>query len=646
MGGSPSLQWEGSARRVAASEYELTLSATIHPSWKVYADQTDEGDLSGPKIVSRNAVVTAKKCTILTPAAKVYDPIFLKYLSVYRGRLVLRQQVHIEGAVPATLRVIVGGYTANDTEFLTFTDTLNLPLEGGVQDGLLPSLLLPALKKGQPLEACGEQPQEAASLLATFLLGLLGGFLALFTPCVFPMIPVTVAFFTGKAETKGEGIRNCLWYGASILLIYLLASLPFHLLTGINPQIFNQLATSVAVNCFFFLVFLLFALSFFGVFEIRLPAAIANGAGARSSLHTRLGIFFLALTLSVVSFSCTGPLLGTLLVGSIGSAGGAWQLTIAMGGFALALALPFTLLALFPRALTKLPKSGAWLQTVKKVLAFVELALALKFLSNADLVGGWGLFKREVFIASWALLAAALGLYLLRVKAAGNKGRGRRDDSPATGDSKPRLSRWRIATGALSLLFALYLLPGLTPAGGANLSLLSGFPPPLTHSIYAKSDTAAHGPAQVVVNDFEKGTGIARQQAKPILVDFTGWACINCRKMEEGVWKAPEVARLMREELVVVSLYVDDRKPLPAAERFMYTTKGGEVREIVTQGDKWSTFQAENFGQLTQPLYVMLSPEGELLARPIGYTASAKEYRDWLQCGLSAYKRVGQQNSN
>jgi thiol:disulfide interchange protein DsbD len=451
-----------------------------------------------------------------------------------------------------------------------------------------------------------------------FLLGLVGGFIALFTPCMFPMIPVTVSFFTKRSPTRKKGIQNGLLYGFFIFAIYALASTPFHLL-NLNSEIFNSISTSPTLNIIFFIIFIIFAIAFFGYFEITLPHSIAGKADSKSNLGSSIGIFFMALTLVIVSFSCTGVILGTLLVGT--SSGGAWALTVGMSGFGIALGLPFALFAIFPNWLENLPKSGGWLDTVKKVLAFVEVALALKFLSNADLVSHWGLLKREVFIGLWIVVCIGLALYAFGILRLPHDYKGQ------------KISTGRKSIGVIAIFFVLYLAPGLTKTKYANLTLLSGIVPPLSYSIYA-DETRFKGLEPNVINDYDKALTMAKVQHKPLLIDFTGWACANCRRMEEQVWTNEDVAKEIRENFILVSLYVDDKAKLPVEKRVMnYKTKDGNVKDIITIGDKYATFESENFDQVSQPLYAMLDNNEKLLAFPVGATFDAKKYLAWLQCG-------------
>lgn len=456
-----------------------------------------------------------------------------------------------------------------------------------------------------------------------FGLGFLGGLIALLTPCVFPMIPLTVSFFTKQSHQKAKGIANAALYGFFIVLIYFLLSLPFHLFDSVDSQILNTIATNVWLNVFFFIIFVFFAFSFFGYYELTLPSSWANKMDqASQKVGGGLGIFFMALTLAIVSFSCTGPILGGLL-GSTTLAEGdvATNLSAGMVGFGLALALPFALFALFPTWLNSLPKSGGWMTTVKVVLGFLELALAFKFLSNADLVGHWGILKREVFLGIWILLFLLLSLYLFRVFRFPHDGPGQ------------KLSPMRRSFALMSVVFTLYLVLGLT--GVMNLKLLSGFPPP---DFYSLQKTETDCPLGLdCFKDFDKGVAFAKAENKPILLDFTGWACVNCRKMEENVWSQTAIYEMIKEEYVLISLYVDDRQKLPPGEQFDFKYESGRIKTIETIGQKWGTFQSVNFSAASQPYYVLLSPNLEILNQAVQYVDS-EVYEAWLKSGLSTYQ--------
>src|SRR5258708_1958533 len=434
-----------------------------------------------------------------------------------------------------------------------------------------------------------------------------------------------LTFITKRSASRSKGIANAFLYGLFIFLIYVLISVPFYFLKANNANILNNIATNVWLNLFFAAVFLAFALSFFGLFEITLPSSISNSVDTKSNISSVGGIFFMALTLAVVSFSCTGPILGTFVVSALGPNGGPVQLTVVLAGFGLALGLPFALFALFPSWLQTLPRSGSWMNTVKIVFGFLELALFIKYFSNADLVTHWGLLKRETFFAFWILISIALALYLFGVI------KFHHDPPP------DKLGNARISFTVVFLTFALSMVPVLTNTKNANVSLISGFPPPLSYSLYTADE--GKGVEANVINDYDKALALAKQQHKPLLIDFTGWACVNCRKMEENVWTKVEVKDKIKQNFILVSLYVDDRKVLPDDQQFLFTTGDGSKKEIRTIGDKFATFQSENFKNASQPLYVVISPDEKLMNFPVGYTPNAKEYAAWLQCGLEAYKK-------
>lgn len=617
------ITWTSVATKQQDGNYLLKSSIILKDGWQIYAKTDAELGLEAIQLRWDNENIQANSTGIqLEKAIEVSDPIFdNKKLSVFKDSVVILQILSVTGTVPASFEVHLKAFAANKEEFIPIEDKQRVVLEGGVEKDLASGIKIAGLDLDNPVFPCGDTDQtKGANLFTIFLLGLGGGLIALLTPCVFPMIPVTVSFFTNRASNRHQAIKNGLIYGLFIFLIYVAASLPFHIVGNVQPEIFNNISTNAWLNILFFAIFIVFAISFFGYFDITLPSSFAGKADARSGLGSVGGIFFMALTLVIVSFSCTGVILGTLLVGT--ASDGAWSLTAGMAGFGTALALPFALFAMFPNWLKSLPKSGGWLDTVKKVLAFVELALAFKFLSNADLVQHWGLLKREVFIGIWFLIAVGLGLYLWGWLKLPHDYRGQ------------KISLGRKILGSLAFIFALYLVPGLTPTAHANLKLLSGFPPPMSYSVYSQREQNESHVEPAVVNNYEKAVQLAREQNKPILIDFTGWACVNCRKMEEQVWTEPQIAQIINDNYVLVSLYVDDREKLPAADRFTYQYANGKSKEIITVGNKWETFQTENFIQSTQPLYAIISPDGTLLTRPVGYTPNVNEFRDWLQCGL------------
>lgn len=490
-------------------------------------------------------------------------------------------------------------------------------------------LILDEVDLNKPVAACTTTAQSRgdSNLLTIFLLGLLGGFVALLTPCVFPMIPLTVSFFTKSADKGGVG--KAFLYGFSIFLIYVLISVPFHLSETISASIFNEISTNVWLNLVFFVIFVVFAISFFGYFELTLPSGFTNKVSSASSVGGLIGIFLMAVVLALVSFSCTGPILGTLLVGAISSNGGAMQLTAGLAGFGLALGLPFGLLAASPKLMAKIPRSGGWMVTTKVILGFIELALAFKFLSNADLVQHFGLLKREIFFAIWIMIGVAMILYLLGFIRFAH-------DEPVN-ISKIKPGRWGLIVAIAA--FVAYLVPGLTNTPAANRQLLSGFPPPLFYSIYEKENECPLGIE--CFKDYEEGMAYAQAQGKPVMIDFTGWACVNCRKMEENVWVKRDIFDHLNQDYVLISLYVDDRKKLPNEQQIEVQTASGQTRKLRTIGNKWAAFQ-ENFGANSQPYYVLMSPDEKLLNQPVGYTPDVTEFKAFLECGLDAYQQLTQ----
>jgi thiol:disulfide interchange protein len=622
------LQWQVSSKKVSEGVFDIIAKTTVPAGWVLYGLNPSVEGLESLKFSFSNENIKLAGTPVAEQKAElVTDPIFDgKSLSVFSGSVTILQRVSIDGFVPEKLPFIIGSSLRKADEFKTEEASVEVLLEGGKAVAASAARIkIPTINLASPVNDCGATSGPIADngVLSIFLLGFLGGLIALLTPCVFPMIPVTVSFFTKKASNKKQAVKNGVLYGFFIFLIYVLASVPFHLLGNVQPEIFNSISTNSWLNIIFFLIFIVFAISFFGFFELTLPANIASKADSKSGLGSMGGIFFMAVTLAIVSFSCTGPILGSLLVGSL--SGGAWQLTSGLAGFGLALALPFALFAMFPNWLASLPKSGGWLDTVKKVLAFVEVALAFKFLSNADLVMHWGILKREVFIGIWILTGLGLTLYLFGVLRLPHDYKGM------------KIGTGRKIAGIIALLFTLYLVPGVTSTPYANLKLLSGFPPPLSYSIYGNANVHGKGLEPNVINDYEKALQMAKEQHKPLLLDFTGWACVNCRKMEENVWTQPEVYNYIKDNFILVSLYVDDREKLPLEQRFTYTTADGKQKQLITVGDKWATFQAENFNQVTQPLYVIMDTSERLLNHPVGYTPDAKKYVEWLKCGKEAF---------
>jgi thiol:disulfide interchange protein DsbD len=470
-----------------------------------------------------------------------------------------------------------------------------------------------------------------------FLLSFFGGLLATFTPCVFPMIPMTVSFFLKQSGSKSKGKFNALFYGLCIVIICLFFTLPFHLLEGVNRDIFSEISTNVYLNIFFFIIFVTFAISFFGAFEITMPSKLSNKVDNASNSGGLLGIFFMALTLIIVSFSCIGPALGFVFGTSLNSDGGASILSMAMLGFGLGLALPFMFFALAPSLLGNLPKSGGWLNTVKVVFGFIELALAFKFLSNADIGMDLHIIEREIFIAIWIAIFGALAMYLFGKITLPH-------DSPLN-----HISVGRALLGVVTLAFTIYLIPGLW---GAPLKLISAFPPPMTYSespqgfgnkgVATATNELPKGAVYTVHNlvsfeNYEEGLAYAKEINKPVLIDFTGKQCVNCRLMENNVWSDEKVLSILKNDVVLISLYGDDKKELPKDKWYISKENGNEINTI---GEKVSEFQIQKFNNNSRPYYVLLNPKDEkTLNVPVPYTPDITEYTNWLKEGIVNFKK-------
>ena len=615
------ISWKASSERTSEKTYKLIFETENNGHWDIYSPASMFDELSAASISFPDSTLAISK-SIETEgnSEKIKSTLFEgSVFDVFRNNVKFIAYLDFTNAPPATLQCTLNyTYGKGDEFFPGETAKFEIELEGGKSNAS--RILIPNLNISNPLQDCGTKSSEQkSSLWQIFILGLLGGFLALLTPCVFPMIPLTVSFFTKHQDNKKNGRKLAVLYGFFIFLIYTSFSIPFHLIGNVSPTIYNDISTNIYLNVAFFAIFIFFAISFFGYYEITLPSNLANSTNAKQGSGLA-GVFFMAVTLAIVSFSCTGPILGTLLVGT--ATEGAWPLTAGLAGFGVALGLPFALFALFPQWLNSLPKSGGWLNTVKVFLGFIELALALKFLSNADLVAHWSLLKREIFFAIWILIFIALFLYLMGWIRFPHDSKGE------------KIGGLRKTIAIVVLAFTLYLMPGISNTKYANLSVVSGFPPPVCYSVY-KDPINCDKP----LTDYDEALKLAKKLNKPIMIDFTGWACVNCRKMEENVWTKPEVKKLM-EEYILVSLYVDDKKVLPASEQQVYTSKNGNKINITTVGSKWGIFQTENFNASSQPLYVLISPEEKLLNNPVGYTPNASEYALWLECGLNAFRDI------
>ena len=633
-------------------EAEIIFNATVDAGWHVYS--TDLGS-DGPVAATFNVVKMdgAELVGRLKPRGAVvekYDEMFGMTLRFFENKATFVQKIRFtkphytidcyleygacndEMCLPPTSVEFKksGEARIEDTAQATIADaptpadtttaTAATPADTAVvaATGTLEGNPLWAPVTGE-LQGYSEQSPASASLWYIFLAGLLGGFLALLTPCVWPIIPMTVSFFLKRNKERGKAIREALTYGLSIVVIYVLLGLVVTLLFGANAL--NALSTNAWFNIFFALLLIVFAASFFGAFELTLPASWSNKIDEKSEKATGLlSIFLMAFTLVLVSFSCTGPIIGFLLV-AVSTQGNILGPTLGMLGFSIGLAIPFALFALFPSLLKSVPKSGGWMNTVKVVLGFIELAFALKFLSVADLAYGWRLLDREVFLSLWIALFGLLGAYLLGWL------RFPHDDlSPDTARATPVP---QFFLGLLTLAFTVYMIPGLW---GAQLKAVSAFAPPMyTQDFNLQKATVV----EAQFRDYDQGMAFARQQGKPVVIDFTGFGCVNCRKMEAAVWTDPEVARRLTQDYVLISLYVDDKTPL---EHPIEVTVGDRRRTLRTVGDKWSHLQAVKFGSNTQPFYFLLDADGHTLGPARSYDEDVKAYTEWLDAGLKKAK--------
>jgi thiol:disulfide interchange protein len=653
------VKWEFGSQKISETEYELIFLAKMDHHWALYSQFVEEGGPL-PTVFSFESSADFELIEAVTEAEinKVtqHDPVFDMVVSKYYDTAIFKQRIKVKSSEfsiignidfmtcddtkctykpdnPFTFKyaaetgiAIVGGTQISDLELTENADQL---LYGMTPD----SFSKTTVECSTQSSSLSQDIKSSNNSLWTILgLGFLGGLLALLTPCVFPMIPLTVSFFTKKDGNTNEkgGIFKAILYGVFIVLVYVALSIPFHLLDSVNPDILNEISTNVWLNSIFFVIFVFFAFSFFGYYELTLPSTWTNSTSRGEGFGGILGVFFMALTLSIVSFSCTGPILGSLLAGSLSADGGAWQLTAGMGGFGIALGLPFALFALFPNMLKALPKSGGWLNTTKIVLGFLELALAFKFLSNADLVKHWGILKIEVFLGIWILVFAGLTLYIFgKLKFP--------HDSPVK-----KLSFFRVSSGVLVLAFVLYLGSGFRVNTQTQtfrpLTLLSGLAPPVGYSFLYPNDCPNNFDC---FKDLKQGVAYAQKVNKPILLDFTGYACVNCRKMEEHIWPKPAIKSYFENDYVLISLYVDDKQELPEDQKLTVKRLGGGARVLENYGHKWAHFQTQFFQSNSQPYYVLVSPDGKtVLNAPVGYTPDEDEYKAFLECGLEGFNAL------
>lgn len=691
------VEWSFSHEKNGQGKVELQMTAQVEKGWHLYAVYLPDSTSVIPttfEFDESNSYRPLGKLQEPEPI-EAYDPNFMEELSWHSGKTTFRQKIEILTANKLTVKGELGFMVCNDEmclppEYLPMkwslegyagaqkSTTNKEETEGEVKEetekekpqketaGGDKKNDQPSEKgqdsKTQNTEEAAQLPGEATaenepesytaeqdgdskagrSLLAIFILSFLGGFAALLTPCVFPMIPLTVSFFTKQSKTRAKGIANAVVYGVAIVVLYTL--LGFLITWVFGADALNAISTDPYVNIAFFALLVIFAISFFGAFEITLPSSWVNKSDAAADRGGVIGIFFMALTLAIVSFSCTGPIIGTLLFEA--STGGVQGPLVGMFGFSLALALPFTLFAAFPGWLNSLPKSGGWLNSVKVVLGFIELAFAFKFLSNADLVWDSGLLLREHFLAIWIAIGLLLTVYLL-------------GGFRMPHDSKlEKISVFRLLLAIGSLYFVVYLLPGLW---GAPLKMISGFPPPMFYSessgnnAFSAGNGSSHlpeGESKAGIpqgadpdhcplhlncfHDFEQGLAYAKKVDKPILLDFTGRACVNCRKMEQNVWSAPEVLQILRNEVVLVSLYVDLQTKLPENEQYTSDVTGKRIRTI---GNKWSEFQVKHYQTNSQPQYVIIGHDSmEPLLPTTAYDPNVSKYLAWLKEGIRKFE--------
>jgi thiol:disulfide interchange protein DsbD len=627
------VKFETQVNSLGKDKFELVTNATIEKGWRLYSQNLPKGGAIPTEFIFDNSSsFDLLGSTKESKSISKFDPIFNMEQTYFESKSTFTQEILLLKKIE-TINVKIAYQACDDIVCIFREADLVFNIDGSkleIESEDLTSLvfnetnpLYVEFKDKELLSTVNDSSNSFSSnsYFNLMILGFIGGLLALLTPCVFPMIPLTVSFFS-NSSSKSNSKFNAFLYGFFIISIYLALSVPFHFLDSIDPEILNSISTNATLNIIFFIVFILFAFSFFGFYEITVPSSWINSIDSKSnSIGGFIGIFFMALTLVLVSFSCTGPILGSLLVGSISSQGGAIQLTIGMLGFGLALALPFTIFALFPNLLSSLPKSGRWMNTFKVILGFLELGFAFKFLSNADLVEHWGLIKREIFIGIWFLIFLLMSIYMLGIFRFPHE------------TMKLKKSRFNISLGFIFLGTAVYLFPALLPSGSEKARLLSGFSPPSFYSVYSKSNDCPLG--LNCFKDFDSGLSYAQSQDKPILLDFTGWACVNCRRIEENVWTDPEIFKIINEEFVLISLYVDDRKDLDPENQITLKYKSGKTKFIKTIGDKAATFQAINFKSASQPYYVLISSDLRILNKPIQYT-SKDNYLSWLKEGLNS----------
>ena len=633
------IKWTTSVEKISDTEYNLIATANIDAGWHLYSQTVPEGGPIATTFTYDNSeeTFTLNDNTVEEEGHTIQDPVFEMEIKFFE-----REAKFIQNVTVSKETATISGFV----EFMVCDDTRCLPpTEVDLEFQLSEKTDLSTKTKSDitpttAIDKSTNSTDDSSSnkgLWSIFFIAFLSGFAALLTPCVFPMIPMTVSFFTKQSKNKASGIKNAIIYGICIIVIYLLLGVA---VTGIfGADALNALATNVWFNIIFFILLVVFAVSFLGAFEIMLPNSWANKVDSQADRGGLVGIFFMALALAIVSFSCTGPIVGTLLV-EAASKGGLAPI-IGMFGFSLAIALPFALFAAFPGWLNSLPKSGGWLNTVKVVLGFLELALAFKFLSQADLVLQLHILEREVFIAIWIAIFGTLAFYLFgKIKLP--------HDSPL-----PHISVGRLSLGLIVLTFTIYMIPGLW---GAPLNIISAFPPPQDYSespygvgfskLGSGGNASAHGelpegahllaPHDIMAfNDYDTGLAYAKKVGKPVMLDFTGWACVNCRKMEQNIWPDPSVLNILKEDVVLISLYVDDKRKLEDDEIVDSQLKPGKKLKYI--GQKWSEMQTIKYKSNSQPFYVIIDHNEEKLVDPVGYVPDVEDYHTWLEEGINNF---------
>ncbi|WP_296148075.1 thioredoxin family protein [uncultured Flavobacterium sp.] len=625
------VKWTSKIEKKSDTEYLLTFDGVIEPEWHVYSQFTPDGGALPLEVLFPNSKGNFELSGKTTESETItaFNDVFKVDETFFKEKVQLQQIVKITNQKNDLIQVELSYQVCKEVciqqnKYFEF----DVKAVSAKEVNAFKEIKKAEIKKDIVVKPI-EEPKKG--LLSIFFIAFFSGFAALLTPCVFPMIPMTVSFFTKQSKNKAKGIKNAIIYGVSIILIYVFLGTVITLIFGSDAL--NALSTNVWFNVIFFILLLVFASSFLGAFEIMLPNSWANKVDRQADRGGILGILFMALALAIVSFSCTGPIVGTLLV-EAASKGGLAPI-IGMFGFSLALALPFMLFALFPGWLNSLPKSGGWLNTVKVFLGFLELALAFKFLSNADLVLQLHWLERETFLAIWIAVFGTLAFYLFGKITLPH-------DSPLT-----HISVGRLSLGLVVLSFTIYLIPGLW---GAPLKLISGFPPPLTYSespygvggkggsesVSELPEGAELGPHDIIAfKDYDKGLAYAKSVNKPVLLDFTGYACVNCRKMEDYVWSDNKVLSILKKDVVLVSLYVDDKRELPENEQYVSKETGKKIKSV---GNKWSDFQITKYKANAQPYYIIVDSDGKDLNQPVGYTPDIEDYEAWLKSGIPQTK--------